>query len=98
MAAADTSAPPAPTSARAQGSGVVNLLKFGPDPLAFLTRLGHGSPLGVVPVRVGNLTLRLVTDPPLGKRALELDDPPRLRPGPLPRGRAGGREGDFFLR
>jgi cytochrome P450 len=63
------------------GNPILNLLKFGPDPLEFLTRLAQGSGLGIVPVRVGNKTLRLVTDPALIKRTLELDNPPTLGRG-----------------
>src|SRR4051794_7642094 len=77
----ETTAANAPAAAEPRGNGVVNLLKFGPDPLAFMTRLAQTAELGIVPVRTGNLTLRLITDPALIKRAIELDDPPTLGRG-----------------
>jgi cytochrome P450 len=74
-------APDTPVAAKPRGNSIVNLLKFGPDPLAFMTKLAQTSELGIVPVRTGNLTLRLITDPALIKRTLELDDPPALGRG-----------------
>ena len=57
-------------AAAPRGNPILNLLKFGPDPLEFMTKLAQTAELGIVPVRVGNVTLRLVTDPALIKRAL----------------------------
>jgi len=68
-------------SVKPRGSRILNLLRFGPDPLEFMTKLAQTSELGIVPVRVGNATLRLVTDPALIKRTLELDNPPTLGRG-----------------
>ena len=46
-----------------------------------MTELAQTDELGIVAVRTGNLTLRLVTDPALIKRTIELDDPPTLGRG-----------------
>ena len=85
MTDTQSSAPGTPVAAKPRGNSVVNLLKFGPDPLEFMTKLAQTSELGIVAVRTGNQTLRLVTDPALIKRAIELDDPPTLGRGRFPR-------------
>lgn len=87
----------APAAAEPRGNPILNLLRFGPDPLEFMTKLAQTSELGVVPVRVGNVTLRLVTDPALIKRALELDDPPTLGRGRFTRVARWYREGIFVI-
>ena len=81
MTDTQTSASGTPVTATPRGGSITNLLKFGPDPLAFMTKLAQTTELGIVAVRTGNLTLRLVTDPALIKRTLELDDPPTLGRG-----------------
>src|SRR4051812_10247517 len=85
MTDTQTSAPGAPVAEKPRGNSVINLLKFAPDPLKFMTDLAQTSELGIVAVRTGNQTLRLVTDPALIKRAIELDDPPTLGRGRFPR-------------
>ena len=80
-----------------KGNPILNLLKFGPDPLGFMTGLAQTAELGIVPVRVGNVTLRLVTDPALIKRTLELDDPPTLGRGRFTRVASWYREGIFVI-
>ena len=85
MTDTQTSAPGTPVAAKPRGNSIINLLKFGPDPLAFMTKLAQTDDLGIVAVRTGNLTMRLVTDPALIKRAIELDDPPTLGRGRFPR-------------
>src|SRR3954451_17032718 len=76
----------------------MNLVKFGPDPLAFMTKLAQTSDLGIVAARTGNQTLRLVTDPALIKRTLELDDPPTLGRGRFTRVADWyGHEGIFVI-
>jgi cytochrome P450 len=85
MTDTQTSAPDAPVAEKPRGNSVINLLKFAPDPLKFMTDLAQTSELGIVAVRTGNQTLRLVTDPALIKRAIELDDPPTLGRGRFPR-------------
>ena len=90
-------ATPAARVTAPSGNPILNLLKFGPDPLEFMTRLAHGSELGVVPVRIGNVTLRLVTDPALVKRALELDDPPTLGRGRFTRVARWYRDEGIFV-
>ena len=97
MAESETSIPVAPAAA-SSGGGALNLARFGRDPLAFLTRLGHGRELGVVPVRVGNVTLQLVTEPALVQRTLELDDPPRLGRGRFSRVGAWYRGEGIFVK
>ena len=87
----------APAAAEPRGNPILNLLKFGPDPLEFMTKLAQTSELGVVPVRIGNVTLRLVTDPALVKRALEMDDPPTLGRGRFTRVARWYREGIFVI-
>ena len=62
-----------------------------------MTKLAQTSELGIVPVRIGNVTLRLVTDPALIKRALELDDPPTLGRGRFTRVASWYREGIFVI-
>src|SRR4051812_11350915 len=62
-----------------------------------MTKLAQSEGLGIVPVRVGNVTLRLVTDPALIKRALELDDPPTLGRGRFTRVASWYREGIFVI-
>jgi len=84
-------------AAAARGNPILNLLRFGPDPLEFMTKLAQSEGLGIVPVRVGNVTLRLVTDPALIKRALELDDPPTLGRGRFTRVASWYREGIFVI-
>jgi cytochrome P450 len=86
-----------PAAAAPRGNPILNLLRFGPDPLEFMTRLARGSELGIVPVRIGNVTLRLVTDPALVKRTLELDDPPTLGRGRFTRVASWYREGIFVI-
>ena len=81
MTDTQTTAPGTPVAAKPRGNSAVNLLKFGPDPLKFMTELAQTDELGIVAVRTGNLTLRLVTDPALIKRTIELDDPPTLGRG-----------------
>ena len=81
MTDTQTTAPGAPVAAKPRGNSVMNLLKFGPDPLEFMTELAQTDELGIVAVRTGNLTLRLITDPALIKRTIELDDPPTLGRG-----------------
>jgi cytochrome P450 len=94
VAVSDTTAS---VAAAPSGNGIINLLRFGPDPLEFLTRLAHGSDLGVVPVRIGNVTLQLVTDPALVKRTLELDDPPVLGRGRFTRVAQWYRDEGIFV-
>ena len=62
-----------------------------------MTKLAQTAELGIVPVRIGNVTLRLVTDPALIKRALELDDPPTLGRGRFTRVASWYREGIFVI-
>src|SRR3954470_3848458 len=62
-----------------------------------MTKLAQTDGLGIVPVRIGNVTLRLVTDPALIKRALELDDPPTLGRGRFTRVASWYREGIFVI-
>ena len=90
-------APGARVAAAPRGNPILNLLKFGPDPLEFMTRLAQTAELGIVGVRVGNVTLRLVTDPALIKRTLELDDPPTLGRGRFTRVASWYREGIFVI-
>jgi cytochrome P450 len=92
-----TTASGARVAAAPSGNPILNLLKFGPDPLEFMTRLAQANDLGVVPVRIGNVTLRLVTDPALVKRTLELDDPPTLGRGRFTRVARWYREGIFVI-
>src|SRR3954466_1045846 len=97
MTDTQTTAPATPVAAKPRGSGTLNLLKFGPDPLAFMTRLAQTAELGIVPVRTGNLTLRLITDPALIKRALELDGPPTLGRGRFTRVASWYRNEGIFV-
>jgi cytochrome P450 len=73
----EAAAPPPPAS----GNGVVELLRFGADPLAYLTRLGHRHELGLVPLRLGTVRGFLVTDPEGIHAVLERDDPALLGRG-----------------
>ena len=86
-----------PAAAAPRGNPILNLLRFGPDPLEFMTKLAQTSELGIVPVRIGNVTLRLVTDPALVKPTLELDDPPTLGRGRFTRVASWYREGIFVV-
>ena len=85
MTDTQTSAPGTPVADKPHGNSILNLLKFAPDPLEFMTKLAHTEELGIVAVRTGNQTLRLVTDPALIKHTIELDDPPTLGRGRFPR-------------
>jgi cytochrome P450 len=85
MTDTQTSAPGTPVADEPHGNSLLNLLRFAPDPLEFMTKLAHSEDLGIVAVRTGNQTLRLVTDPALIKQTIELDDPPTLGRGRFPR-------------
>jgi cytochrome P450 len=96
MSAAAAATPAGAPQARRRGS-YLRLLRFGADPLAYATKLGHGNELGVVPFRIGNTTLHLVTEPGLIERMLELDGPPELGRGRFSRVGAWYREGIFVV-
>ena len=61
--------------------GLVELGRFGTDPLGRLTALARSSPPGLVPFRIGTVPGFLVTDPGAIREVLEGDDPALLGRG-----------------
>ena len=62
--------------------GVLQLARFGADPLAYLERL-RGDERDVIGVRLGHQTVHLVTAPALIREVLESEDWPPLARGRL---------------
>lgn len=67
------------------GNSYLEFTKFVRGPLEYLSELGHGNDLGLVPFKFGNLNCHLVTKPEYIKQALHNEDWPPITRGRLAR-------------